>query len=242
MHAADRADGRSSPLSPLAGNPTWPTTVSTHAPPRELGGAQGEERHALPGPAGSVAPDGHAEGHGGDDHTDPGDALPRAWHAWGEGAPSRPGWLGLLVHDEPSDGDGLVKGTGEMDGEGLVKDVWHRAADSQARGIGLGRHHDDAGLCEADPGLGDRGFPGQANTETTATIITDTAENGNTLQLKATGADSNALVAISDEGNGVRPTRSRPIADSTMAPRWPWIRIAYKAGAGSMKPSSSASR
>src|SRR6266498_3754325 len=31
-------------------------------------------------------------------------------------------------------------------------------------------------------------------------------------------------------------------ADSTVAPRWPWIRIAYRAGVGSMTPSSSAGR
>jgi len=34
------------------------------------------EGHALPGAAGGLVPDGHAEGHGGDDHADPGDPLP----------------------------------------------------------------------------------------------------------------------------------------------------------------------
>src|SRR6266567_4795885 len=53
----------------------------TRADPRagghgELGRAEGEEGHALPGTAGGMTPDGHAEGHGGDDHADPGDPLP----------------------------------------------------------------------------------------------------------------------------------------------------------------------
>jgi hypothetical protein len=52
---------------------------------RELGRAEREEGHALPGPAGGVAPHSHAEGHRGDDRADSGDALPQPGpeHAFG---------------------------------------------------------------------------------------------------------------------------------------------------------------
>ena len=72
----------------------------------ELGRAQGEEGHALPGPAGGLAPQGHAEGHRGDDHANPGDPRPQPGpqDAFGGGRGGRritPGSAGSLPSATP---------------------------------------------------------------------------------------------------------------------------------------------